>query len=329
MSSHGSGIPARLFDPEDTDGQRRLPEPKSIGYGHSFLTACVFPAGSLPPDTPVFIVERDSSSYFSIEAGYDPDSKTYLMPYGKYPRLVMTWISAQIRKAKAQGKATDTCDPDTRTVTIPNTNRLIREMGLKTGKNVSDGVHEAVYRLTRASIVFEHKDQERKQRSIARAPFAQRATIADPDDAGSFVKSDIQFSPEVFNLLATETMPYDRQAAGRLLSGRSVMPFDIYLWLADAMHGLAHPVPVSWTYLKKRFGRQTASMRKFRQSFRNALAKVLEAYPQADVRFMGEGAQEVLWLNPSPPPVPSRTARRAMRELEESGRRARAKRGKA
>jgi hypothetical protein len=61
------------------------------------------------------------------------------------------------------------------------------------------------------------------------------------------------------------------------------MSLDIYSWLTRRYSYLREPQSITWEQLSRQFGGSSATLRRFRQTFRNALKDVLLAYPQAKV----------------------------------------------
>lgn len=111
---------------------------------------------------------------------------------------------------------------------------------------------------------------------------------------------------EVYDRLARESAPFDTRATTLLLSGRSILSCDIYVWLTGSMKELKHDLPVSWDWLYSRFGNSITAEGKFRRTFRNALEKVRQVYPSVRV----DVTHKRLILHPSPTSVPNRPRHR-------------------
>ena len=124
--------------------------------------------------------------------------------------------------------------------------------------------------------------------------FALASTYNESKDVadGSF---SIMLNPEVYRQLASETAPFDTRASSFLLAGRSVLPYDIYIWLVGTLHGLKKPMTFSWDWLYERFGYGIQTQRNFRSKFRRALEKVQMVYPEAHFSVSLKG----LMLKPS------------------------------
>lgn len=99
---------------------------------------------------------------------------------------------------------------------------------------------------------------------------------------------------------------FDTRATTLLLSGRSVLAYDIYVWLTGSMKELKHDLPVSWEWPCSRFGNSITTEGHFRRTFRNALEKVRQVYPSVRV----DVAHKRLILHPSPTSVPNRPRHR-------------------
>ncbi|MBV8456005.1 MAG: pirin, partial [Acetobacteraceae bacterium] len=94
------------------------------------------------------------------------------------------------------------------------------------------------------------------------------------------------------------------ESAVRRISNQS-MALDIYVWLSYRLRSLSKPTPVRWAALQAQFGPEFASLKNFRQHFRNALKEALAVYPDASIDVTPRG----LLLRPSAPPVPERRPR--------------------
>ena len=130
-------------------------------------------------------------------------------------------------------------------------------------------------------------------------PLVEAVRFKEDDDNAAFSGSAFVLTQEVYNRLARESAPFDTRASSLLLSGRSVLPYDVYVWITGSMKNLDHDLPVSWDWLYTRFGDGIADMRNFRLKFRRALKKVSEVYPTA--RFTV--TRKAVILHPSPTAV--------------------------
>lgn len=272
------------------------PTPQQVGYGHSILTATLYPAVPPAPGTD-FVSKRNGSFEYMLEAGVDEETHERDFPYGKYPRLIMAWMAKQIRSA--HGHRTDTVDPETRTITIPTINRLCDEMGVGHGGKTAEAVQEQLRRLLAARISVRRRggfsaQKGNKVSQILYLPFARAIEYTNDERGRAYSGARFILTEDAYERLKLESAPFDTRVSEYLLAGRSVMPYDLYLWLNGSMAGLTHPVTVSWEWLYEQFGDGIASMSRFKATFKRALAKVLEVYPAANVSVPPRGEGVVL-----------------------------------
>lgn len=287
----------------------RSPDPKEIWYGHSILTSTLFPA-TPPPEGTDYVSKSSGSVEYLLEAGIDPQTHERRFPSGKYPRLIMAWMAKQIRMAG--GRRTDTVDPERRTITIPTIYRLLDELGLPRGGRTSEALQEQLRYLlsSHISIRVTTSDGQRTYRDSVSLPIVEAVRFAQDTVDESLSGAAFKLTRDVWDRLARESAPFDTRASSYLLSGRSVLPYDIYVWLAGSMKGLAHPVTLSWDWLHARFGDGISGLKNFRAKFRRALQRVRVVYPGLQVDDDSRGVT----LRPSPTPVPPRAARRMLAE---------------
>lgn len=273
----------------------RGPKSAEIWYGHSMLTAILFPATAAEAQKNDGYISQQLGDYeYILEASLDPESKDRMLPYGKYPRLIMAWMAKRIRVAGT--KQDEYVNPEMYSINIPSIGRLADELGLVKGGKTLHDLNEHLKRMTQ-SIISIHRVSgfvTNKRHEVVKMPFALASTYTEAKDTadGSF---SIMLNPEVYRQLACETAPFDTRASNFLLAGRSVLPYDIYVWLVGTLHGLKKPMTFSWDWLYERFGYGMRTQRNFRSKFRRALEKVQSAYPEAHVSVSLKG----LMLKPS------------------------------
>ncbi|WP_240544278.1 replication protein RepA [Bifidobacterium sp. SO4] len=287
---------AALIRPQTlADIEMREPDSKEIWYGHSILTSTLFPP-TQPAAGTDFVSKTNGTLEYVLEAGIDPEERKRKFPYGKYPRLVMAWIAKQIRAAGRH--KTEYVDPETRTITIPSIWQLCNEMGLPRGGKTADKIQEQLRLLLSSHITIRRTTgfAGGKLHDMVSLPIVEAVRFKEDDANAAFSGSAFVLTQEVYNRLARESAPFDTRASSLLLSGRSVLPYDVYVWITGSMKNLDHDLPVSWDWLYERFGDGIADMRNFRLKFRRALDKVSEVYPAA--RFTV--TRKAVILHPSP-----------------------------
>lgn len=281
----------------------RSPKSAEIWYGHSMLTAILFPATAAEAQKNDGYISQQLGDYeYILEASLDPESKDRMLPFGKYPRLIMAWMAKRIRIAG--NKKDEYVNPEMCSINIPTIGRLADELGLGKGGKTLHDLNEHLKRMTQ-SIISIHRVSgfiANKRHEVVKMPFALASTYNEAKDVadGSF---SIMLNPEVYRQLASETAPFDTRASRFLLTGRSVLAYDIYVWLVGTLHGMKKPMTFSWDWLYERFGYGMRTQRNFRSKFRRALEKVQMVYPEAHVCVSIKG----LLLKPSPSVIAPRT----------------------
>lgn len=296
----GSELDIRKVDLLD-DIATRQPNSAEIWYGHSILTSTLFPASQPKPDV-LFVSKSNGTMEYLLEAGIDADTRKRKFPYGKYPRLLMAWMAKQIRAAGK--KKTATVDPETHTITIPSIYKLCEDMGIPQGGRTSRDVQEQLRTLlscrisVRRSTGFAGRDVH----DVVYLPIVEAVrSVSDRNDAG-YSGATFKLTEEVYNRLGRESAPFDTRASAYLLNGRSVLPYDVYVWLTGSMRELDHDLPISWEWLHERFGDTIGIMKNFKTVFKKAVEKVRQVYPAINVDFDRHG----IILHPSPTAIAPR-----------------------
>lgn len=307
---HTQQLALRVATIEDIES--RAPDSKEIWYGHSILTSTLFPP--IPPDKGTDYISKSNGSYeYILEAGVDSVTRQRQFPNGKYPRLLMAWMAKQIRAAGK--RKTDTVDPETRTITIPSIYQLAQDMGIQRGGTTYKRLQEQLRLLLVSHISIRRKTgfAGREYHDTVNVQIAEAVRVAEDSKDSGMSGAAFVLTKEVYERLAHESAPFDTRATSILLSGRSVLPYDIYVWLTGSMKELKHDLPVSWDWLYERFGDSFSTKDNFRRKFRDALARVKQVYPTVRVDMVRKG----LILHPSPTSVPERGSRRRVIDAEQ------------
>nr|WP_239512565.1 replication protein RepA [Bifidobacterium aerophilum] len=284
----------------------REPSAPEIWFGHSILTSTLFP--TVQPDASVpFISKRNGRYEFLLEPGIDSETRQRKFPSGKYPRLLMAWMAKQIRSAG--GRKTDIVDPEAHQITIPTFFRLCAELGLPRGGKTVESLREQLRLLLACHISIRRTTgfvggdiHDTVSLPIVKAVRHVRNRKNADLSGASFILTD-----EVWERLQTESAPFDVRVTKILLSGKSVMPYDVYIWLTASANRLSRDTFVSWEWLFERFGDGFKDEADFRKKFRQALAKVREVYPALNVTVPSRGKGII--LHRSEPSVPPRAVR--------------------
>ncbi len=290
-----------------TDIEERQPSSKEIWYGHSILTSTLFPA-TPPAEGTDFISKDNSTVEYILEADIDSLTRSRDFPYGKYPRLLMAWMAKQIRSAG--NRTTATVDPETHTITFPTMYQLSEELGISRGGQSAKRLQEQLRRLLYCHIGIHRKTGFAGRSTYDRVNLQMVRAVRFVNDEHNqdFSGAAFVLTDEVWERLAHESAPFDTRAANYLLSGRSIMPYDVYVWLTGTMKNLRHDLPLGWDWLHERFGDSIEDRHYFKEAFRSALNKVFEVYPAANVETNRHG----IIVHPSPTSVPSKVERSAL-----------------
>lgn len=292
------------------DIESRQPDSKEIWYGHSILTSTLFPATPPAEGTP-FVSKDNNTVEYILEAGIDSLTRSRDYPYGKYPRLLMAWMAKQIRSAGA--RKTTTVDPAQHTITIPSMYQLSEELGIPRGGQSSKRLQEQLRRLLFCHISIRQKTGfagNRDRFDSVNMQMVKAVSFLNDNNNQDFSGAKFILTDEVWDRLAQESAPFDTRATNYLLSGKSVLPYDVYVWLTGTFKNLRHDLTLDWDWLHGRFGDSIKERRVFRAKFRDALKKVHEVYPAANVETTRDG----VILHPSPTSVPPKAERRALDE---------------
>lgn len=215
------------------------------------------------------------------------------LPYGRYPRLFLLWLSTRAVRSQSRRVALD-----------GSLSSCLRELGI----HVAGGPHgtirrfrNQVRRLLATTISVHWSTGDRRAGAAGEEGFrlARRSVLwwtrpAELEDGGH-----VELSRDFFSELLAGPVPLDLRAY-RALS--SALGLDVYAWLSYRLFGLGQAKMIAWRHLYEQFGTQTKRQRDFRRAFCRVLPDVLTVYPAARVRLGGDG----VILLPSPPSVPRR-----------------------
>lgn len=101
-----------------------------------------------------------------------------------------------------------------------------------------------------------------------------------PDDRECWIKFSEMFVKKV---VKENPVPVDFSVLRELNKNKSPLSLDIYLWLNRRMSYLRQPSLVTWEQLRGQFGSSAQTLKKFKQTFKGALAHVLDAWDGLDL----------------------------------------------
>jgi len=161
-------------------------------------------------------------------------------------------------------------------------------------------LREQMIRLFSSSIDLHTKDEE-SFRSVGMRVASQVNLWWKPVQPQTDLwTSWVELGEKFYEELRDHSLPIDMRCVKSLR--KSPLALDIYTWLTYRFSYLRRPTEVPWEALALQFGSEYQDMRHFRESFKEALARVLMVYQRARI---GEGNYGLQLL-------PSRTSVRAL-----------------
>ena len=280
-------------------------DPTELRYLHVILAQCGLPYRELAGGTP-FYEKRNGRTSIILTPGVLLDPKTRRptlqgIPYGAKPRLLMIHLCTLAKLTRSP------------VVEIGGSmSAFMADLGLAVtgGKTGSIGrFKEQLNRLaaTRMQLLF--ADDE-KVSMVNPSPPIARYDVWFPTNPTQRMlwPSTLTLGREFFDsLMGENALPLDARAIRALQ--QSAMALDVYTWLAHRLCRIpkVRPAAISWMALQMQFGPEYRDGYKFRQDFREALAKVLAVYRGANVELPHSGT---LKLRYSEPPIKPTTLRK-------------------
>lgn len=216
------------------------------------------------------------------------------LPYGRYPRLIEMWMATMVKTDA------DCWDSETRTISMGNTfRRFMKLIGADVGGKTLKNIKVQVENLCACNYSIENKDATGT--TGVNFVVAEKYHISwldggSPNGDGS--DNWIMLSKGYTEKLMESPVPVSLEKVASLTKPMSL---DIYTWLSRRFSYLHSPTLVTWEQLWSQFGGGSATMRRFRQTFKNALKDVEAVYPEAKVTVGSTG----ITLHPSSTSVPT------------------------
>lgn len=211
------------------------------------------------------------------------------VPYGSRARLILIYLQSMALRH------------DSPEVELGNSMKAwLERMDVPVGGKSYKLVAEQANRLSACHLTFFWLDSE--GHGFEKEPLIKGGGIqfqSGDGRQGSLWRETVRLSDQFFQALKEHPVALNETAL-RIISNRS-LSLDIYIWLAYRLHHLDRRTTIRWPALFDQFGAgfQAGAMRKFKQTFREALAYALAVYPDARV----EAGEDGLSLQPSRPPV--------------------------
>lgn len=224
-------------------------------------------------------------------------------PYGKYPRLILPWLSTQVVLREA-----DLESDGSLTVELGDSMRdFLKLLNLPYGGKQGRLMREQARRLFGADILFsEDRGKsllgDRRQR-LYKMPVSQSYELwwdyDETEGQQALWGNRVCLSSAFVQSVLAAKIPVDMRALKILSERGGPLAMDIYLWLSYRLFVARRPTLVPWEALQAQFGSQTVSKRKFKQLFTSKLVLISLVYPEAVFTETDKG----LMLHPSPSPL--------------------------
>lgn len=224
-------------------------------------------------------------------------------PYGKYPRLILPWLSTQVVLREA-----DLESDGSLTVELGDSMRdFLKLINLPYGGKSGRLMREQARRLFGADILFsEDRGKsllgDRRQR-LYKMPVSQSYELwwdyDETEGQQALWGNNVRLSSAFVQSVLTAKILTNMRALKLLSEKGGPLAMDIYMWLSYRLFVARRPTLVPWEALQAQFGSQTVSKRKFKQSFNSKLVLILLVYPEAVFTETDKG----LMIHPSPSPL--------------------------
>lgn len=225
-----------------------------------------------------------------------------VFPYGKYPRLILPWLSTQVVLREA-----DLESDGSLAIELGDSMRdFLKLLDLPYGGKQGRLMREQARRLFGADILFsEDRGKsllgDRRQR-MYRMPVSQAYELwwdYDVPDQQALWGNRVCLSSAFVQSVLTAKIPTDMRTLKLLSEKGGPLAMDIYLWLSYRLFVARRPTLVPWEALQAQFGSQTGRLRKFKELFNSKLILISLVYPEAVFKEVDKG----LMLYPSPSPL--------------------------
>lgn len=284
-------------DAEETD---------SIGFCSRIFTQLSLPYRDPAPTGAITWVRQNGPMRLQLNPLLDIDADGQaipVFPYGKYPRLILPWLSTQVVLREA-----DLESDGSLTVELGDSMRdFLKLLDLPYGGRQGRLMREQARRLFGVDILFsEDRGQsllgDRRQR-MYKMPVSQAYELwwdyDETEGQQALWGNNVRLSSAFVQSILVAKIPTDMRALKLLSERGGPLAMDIYLWLSYRLFVARRPTLVPWEALQSQFGSQTGRLRKFKELFTSKLILISLVYPEAVFDETDKG----LMLYPSPSPL--------------------------
>jgi hypothetical protein len=214
-------------------------------------------------------------------------------PYGSNPRLILAWVATEVVRTKKRELVLGDSMTD-----------FMTQIGIQNATGGKRGtitaLKEQMRRLFAANIAITTDPNSVNWANDGFRVADSSSFWWDPVNPAqpSLFQSTLVLSERFYSELVQHPVPIDLRAVRALR--QSPMALDVYSWLTWRFYALSRRTQIPWEALQMQFGTEIKSIRKFRQTFNDALKQVLTVYPAAKV----EPTTSSLILLPSNTSIP-------------------------
>lgn len=281
-------------------------ETDSIGFCSRIFTQLSLPYRDPGTNGAITWVRQNGPMRLQLNPLLDIDADGQAIPafpYGKYPRLILPWLSTQVVRREAELESDGSL-----TIELGDSMRdFLKLLNLPYGGKQGRLMREQARRLFGADILFS-EDRGRsllgdKRQRLYRMPVSQAYELwwdyDETEGQQALWGNRVCLSSAFVQSVLTAKIPTDMRALKLLSERGGPLAMDIYMWLSYRLFVARRPTLVPWEALQSQFGSQVGRLRKFKELFTSKLILISLVYPEAAFDETDKG----LMLYPSPSPL--------------------------
>ena len=249
--------------------------PAKISYYSPLLIQCTLPHSD--PKTAVWVKQSGPYSLI-VSSGYDKQGEAYGVPYGKFPRMVIAYVTTEVKK-------TGEC----RVEFNASFKGFLKEVGYTANLNKRQkaSIIDQLNRLIRATFSWEGGSKEHSRGGGGRVTSDFDLWFNDdhPDQITMF-DSFIMVSQEFRDAILSNPVPLRTDILRALKS--SSLALDVYMWVSYRLFTMKaageEEMSLSYGLLQAQFGTGIAeeNYRLFRSELKKAFRKVARYWKGTD-----------------------------------------------
>lgn len=265
---------------------------QDAAFQHSVLCQTYLPYRDPGDDVTLWEHEQGKAS-LTIQCLKEkhPEKEQYVylgLPYGTKARLITAYLNTQAIITQSP-----LIDVDS------SISSFIERIGLaRKGKNVIE-VKNQLARIAASIITLSYQESPGHMLNV-RFSLVKSYDLWFPKDKPNKVSwpHQIELTRDYYAELLEHAVPLDERTLAALKN--NAMALDIYAWLAQRLHRIppGEGQEITWNQLRKQFGRNYSSLRKFKQVFKSTLEIVCRQY--RDAKLADEYTGLRLFNSPSP-----------------------------